>query len=117
MARDNHRDIRSEIESLLKELSESPWDLALHQRLRASSLRYKVAGGPSAGTRARLWPLPKDSAQRLLRIAQLWSLDPGNPQYPFQMLDSAAALESSDKQYAPLVAWLRSIVAVLAQAL
>jgi hypothetical protein len=117
MARDSHRDVRSETESLLKELSGSPWDLALHQRLRTSSLRYKAAGGPSAGTLVRLWPLPKDAAQRLLRIARLWSLDPGNPQYPLQMLDSAVALESSDKRYAPLVDWLRSIVAVLAQAL
>jgi hypothetical protein len=88
MAGDNYRDVRSEIESLLKEFSGAPWDLTLHQRLRTSALRYKVAGGPSAGTLARLWPLPKDAAQRLLRIAQLWSLDPGNPQYPFQMLDA-----------------------------
>ena len=103
----------AEIERLLGAIAERPSDLALHRRLRRTSLRYKAAGGPPLGRLA--WLLrarERDPIRRLIHAERAWSHDAGNTD---RLLNIGRAVESCvparrELDFSPMRGWIAELL-------
>lgn len=99
------------IELLLEKIATEPSNVELHRQLREAGIRRKANGGPRAGTFARLVPLPRKPLQRLIYVARLSALDPGDLELLRQValaLEQLAAARP-ELDFAPVGEWLRSV--------
>ena len=101
-----------EIELGLQRIAAAPDDVALHQQLRVTALRYKAKGGRAAGLFAQMKLPSRDPLQRLLHAERVWSLDAGNLDLTTKVLAAMAALERSEtgRDFSAVRRWLYSIL-------
>jgi hypothetical protein len=99
------------IDALLQRLEGDPGSLDLHRELRTAALKRKAAGGPPAGTLARMWPLPNDPVGRLIHVERLWSLDPSNLDWLLKVAEAVevCAAERPGTDFGSVRRWLRRL--------
>jgi hypothetical protein len=108
---DDPRQLRRQIESLVERLGVRPLDLELHQQLRETALRHKVAGGRDVGLLERMRRVPRDPLRRLLHVERLWSFDPGNTERFVRVVQAfeAHAVKTPDLDVEPVRRWLNRL--------
>lgn len=100
------------IELGLQRIATAPDDVALHQQLRVTGLRYKAEGGPAAGLLERLNLTSREPLQRLLHAERIWSMDPGNLSLIPEVLAALSGLERTkpDRDFSAVRRWVSSIL-------